>query len=123
MKKYINLIYYQPIKITNNDIINLSELLYYIIKVKEQKLECINYKNLIVISNNFKHLIICNDRINLKINDIFTNKNINLGHLVKNIKNNNNNIILYDIKNDDKNINKYKMKYLKYKGKYLCNNQ
>ena len=38
-----------PIKITNNDIINLSELLYYIIKVKEQKLDCIYYNNLIVI--------------------------------------------------------------------------
>ena len=122
MKKNINLIYYQPIKITNNDIINLSELLYYIIKVTEQNIDCIYYNNLLVVSNNFKNLIIYNNRINLKINDIFTNKNINLGHLIKNIKNDNN-IILYDIKNDDKNINKYKMKYLKYKGKYLCNNQ
>ena len=119
VKKYIHLIYFQPIKINNNDIINLSEILYHINNIKEQKLNCIYYKNLLTISNKFKNLIIFNDRINLKINDIFPNKNINLGHLVKNIKNNNNSIILHE---DYHNLNKYKMKYLKYKGKYLANN-
>lgn len=118
-KKYLNLMYYQPIKLSHNDIINLTELLYFIMKVEEQKLSCINYKKLLYVSNKFKNLIIFNERINLKINDIFIDKNINLGHLVKNIKNNNN-ITLYDT-ND--NINKYKMKYLKYKGKYLLNNK
>ena len=97
--------------------VNLSEIIYCISKVKEQKLNCIYYKNLIHISNKYKKLIIFNDRINLKINDIFTNKNMNLGHLVKNIKNNSN-IILYE---ENNNVNKYKIKYLKYKGKYLCN--
>lgn len=116
--KYVHLLYYQPIKIVNNDLIYLSELLYYFTKVNEQKLNCNNYKNLIYIANKHKNLIIFNDRINLKINDIFNNKNINLGHLVKNIKNNCN-IVLYD---ENENINKYKMKYLKYKGKYLLNN-
>lgn len=121
IKKYINLFYYQPIKIKNDDLINLSELLYFIIKVKDQKINCIHYQNLICVSNKFKYLIIFNDRINLRINDIFVNKNINLGHLVKNIKNNNINIILYE-DNNNNNINRYKMKYLKYKGKYLSNN-
>ena len=119
IKKYLNLMYYQPIKLSHNDIIDLSEVLYFIIKVDEQKITNINYRNLINVSNKFKNLIIFNNRINLKINDIFIDKNINLGHLVKNIKNNNN-ITLYDT-ND--NINKYKMKYLKYKGKYLLNNK
>jgi hypothetical protein len=118
ISKFINLLYYQPIKIENNDIINLSELLYYFTKVNEQKITCTNYKNLIHIANKHKNLIIFNDRINLKINDIFIDKNINLGHLVKNIKNNSN-IVFYD---ETENINKYKMKYLKYKGKYLLDN-
>lgn len=118
IKKYINIMFYQPIKMTCTDIINLSEILYYISKVSEQKLNNNYYRNLIFISSKFKNLLIYNDRINLKINDIFTNKNINLGYLVKNIKNNNI-VVLYE-ENDY--INKYKMKYLKYKGKYLLVN-
>ena len=54
--------------------------------------------------------MIFNDRINLKINDIFLIK-YKFRSFVKNIKNNNNNIILHE---DYHNLNKYKMKYLKY---------
>ena len=120
-KNQINLMYYQPIKISNEDIINLSEILYLLGKVKEQKINCTNYRNFIYIANKFKKLIIFNDRINLKINDIFINKNINLGHLVKNIKNNNNINFNENLNVSDDLSLKYKIKYLKYKGKYLCN--
>lgn len=118
IRKNINNMYYQPIKINNNDIINLCKLLHFASKIKEQKLSCNNYKNFIIVSNKFKHLIIYNNRINLKINDIFPSKNINMGHLVKNIKNTTE-VSLYK---EEEQLNKYKMKYLKYKGKYLSNN-
>ena len=119
IKNYISSIFYQTIKINNLDIINLSELLFYANKIDEQNILNINYKNFIFIANKFKNLIVYNNRINLKLNDIFSDKNINLGHLVKDIKNNTE-INFYQEKNNDK--YKYMMKYLKYKGKYLNNN-
>ena len=85
---YINQIFYQPIKINVEDIEDLSKILFYLKKINVQSLEDRYYNNLINISNKNTYLILFKNRINMKINNIFPNKNINLGHLVKDIKNN-----------------------------------
>lgn len=116
---YISQLFYQPIKIKADDIINLSELMYACKNIKQQNIQDSYYFEFICLSNKYKHLVIYNDRINLKINDIYLKKNINMGHLVKDIKYNNK---IYCLSNNDNQIIKYKLKYLKYKTKYLENN-
>lgn len=122
MEDYVNTIFYQPIKIKKEDYYNLGMLLFLINNAKIQEHNDIDYCKLLSFSFEYNDYIIYNNKINIRINEIFNN-NINLGKLIKDIKSNCNIISLdIDCNNHIDQINKYKIKYLKYKGKYLFKN-
>ena len=123
INKYINQIFYQTIKIKKKNLYCLGQILYYLSIIDKNNLEDKNYEKLINLIYKYKVFVIFDNKINIKINDIFYDKNINLGILLKDIKNVNININLDDNSNKlIKKINKYKIKYFKYKGKYLLSN-
>ena len=66
-------------------------------------------------------MILFNDRINIKLKELFKNVNINLGYLARDIVNMETFTITESSEMDDitATINKLKRKYYKYKGKYL----
>lgn len=121
-KNNIGKLFNNMIQLDNNDYSILSKILYNYSKIKEQNYNDINYKKLIKYGKMNTKIIIFNDRINIKLKDIFKNININLGFLARDITNEE----VISISEDTENINEYtetinklKKKYYKYKGKYL----
>jgi hypothetical protein len=92
ISKHIISIYNIPITILQNDIINISKILFLLFNVKEQNLKEISYTNFINYCNLHTHLILNSNRINIKVKECFPTLglNINLGILTKHILWNNN---------------------------------
>jgi hypothetical protein len=113
-----NKIFYNMIVLKNEELLQLSKILYYYSKIKNQNSEDKYYnKFLFYVKNNTK-LILFNDRINIRFKDIFKNININLGFMARDIINDEEISITVSDEEENK-INKLKKKYYKYKGKYL----
>ena len=80
------LLFINNINIVKNDIINLSDILYHIINIKEQNLTNSKYLHLINLCKKNKKLVIYNKKFNINIkSEYLFNYNINLGYLVKHI--------------------------------------
>ena len=129
-KSVITKIFNNPIILKENDYLKLSKILYLISKTTIQSLDNKEYFVLINYIKHNSHIILFNDRINIKIKDIFKNNNLNYGYFAKHINelSENNmisiteNNVYSDISfNDDitLKLNKLAKKYYKYKGKYL----
>jgi hypothetical protein len=84
-KESINKIFYKFIELDEIDYMKLSKIIYLISKVSIQNQEYNEYKQLIDYLKQNIHIIMLNDRINIKIKDIFKNNNLNLGFLAKHI--------------------------------------
>jgi hypothetical protein len=121
-KELIGTIFYNPIIFKNEDYRILSKILFYISKITIQSTDNNEYNKLIQLLQKYPHIILFNERINIKIKDIFKNNNINFGYLAKHINVDNititdSNEISEDIVSNT--INKLAKKYYKYKSKYL----
>jgi hypothetical protein len=123
-KEDIPKIFYNMINLDNSDYKTLSKILYYYSKIQNQNTNDEYYKKLLGILKMNSCIILFNDRINIKLKDVFKNININLGFLARDIINEEtiSVTITEDIDDTDDIINtisKLKRKYYKYKGKYL----
>jgi hypothetical protein len=123
-KEYMPKIFYNMINLNNSDYKTLSKVLHYYSKIQNQNLNDEHYKKLLGILKMNSNIILFNDRINIKLKDIFKNININLGFLARDIINEEtiSVTITEDIDDNDDIINtisKLRKKYYKYKGKYL----
>ncbi len=123
-KEDIPKIFYNMINLNNSDYKTLAKILYYYSKIQNQSLNDEFYRKLLGVLKMNSYIILFNDRINIKLKDIFKNININLGFLARDIINEENIsvTITEDIDEDNElydTINKLKRKYYKYKGKYL----
>jgi hypothetical protein len=137
MDHNINNIYLNQIIINNNEYEILGEILYRFSILKEQNLKNNEYLYLLKICKNNKHLVLFNNRVNIKLKEYFIKSNVlNLGFLAKHLNwekdidisledlsndtieklQNFNNLSLDDLKKQLIIINK---KYNKYKGKYI----
>ena len=122
----ISRIFYNPIILKNNDFNKLGKILFLISKINIQNLENTEYIKLINYLRKNLHIVLFNDRINIKIRDIFKTSQINLGFLAKHI-NDIDSIQTISISDDiciepseiTNKLNKLTIKYYKYKGKYL----
>jgi hypothetical protein len=130
-------IYLNQVIINKNDYELLGEILYRFSILKEQNLKNNEYLYLLKICKNNKHLVLFNNRINIKLKEYFIRNNVlNLGFLAKHLNwEKDIDISLEDISNDTieklENINKLSLeelkkqliiinkKYNKYKGKYI----
>lgn len=120
-KYLINSIFNNIIILEDDDYMRLSRLLYIYSKIKNQSMEDKYYRKLIHYIKENNRLILFNDRINIKLKELFKNVNINLGYLARDIVNMETFTITESSEMDDitATINKLKRKYYKYKGKYL----
>ncbi len=120
-REHILNIYNNYILLSDDDIYNLSIILYLYSRVKNQSYDDHNYKKLLKQISINNRLVLFNDRINIKFKELFKNVNINLGFLARDI--NNEEQLSISISDETENmldtINKLKKKYYKYKGKYL----
>jgi hypothetical protein len=122
----LNNIYFNNIIINSDDFEILGELLYRFSILKDQNLKNNEYLYLLQICKKNKHLILYNNRINLKLKEYFVKSNIlNLGFLAKHLNwdkdiqvslDEMNNISIEELQKQFIIINK---KYNKYKGKYI----
>jgi hypothetical protein len=122
-KNLIGSIFNNIIILEEDDYMRLSKMLYIYSKIKIQNMDDKYYHRLIqyIKGNNINRLILFNDRINIKLKDLFKNVNINLGYLARDIINEETLSITESSEIDDitMTINKLKHKYYKYKGKYM----
>ena len=144
-------IYYIPISLIINDYKIIGKLLYLLFNIIEQSINNKYYIYFIEFCNKNYKLILYNNRINIKIKELFPNIkcNLNLGILAKhltwnkelilfddtinkskiyninNFKNQytdvNNNLLEYKLYEINNKYLKYKKKYIKYKEIYLIN--
>ena len=130
----INNIYLNQIIVDKKDFEILGEILYRFSILKEQNLKNNEYLYLLKMCKNNKHLVLFNNRVNIKLREYFIKSNIlNLGFLAKHLNwekdidisledissstfENFNNLSIEDLKKQYIIINK---KYNKYKGKYI----
>lgn len=125
-KDLIPKIFYNTINLEVSDYKKLAKILFNYSKIKNQNMEDEYYKKLLFVLKMDSKLVLFNDRINIKLKELFKNININLGYLARDVVNeeiisvtiseditDNNNTINIDT------IHKLKRKYYKYKGKYL----
>lgn len=130
----INNIYLNQVIINKNDYEILGEILYRFSILKEQNLKNNEYLYLLKICKNNKHLVLFNNRINIKLKEYFIKTNVlNLGFLAKHLNwEKDIDVSLEDISNDTiENFDKLSIedlkkqfiiinkKYNKYKGKYI----
>jgi hypothetical protein len=128
-KDLIPKIFNNMINLDCADYRKLSKILYNYSRIKNQNTDDEYYKKLIGILKFDSHLVLFNDRINIKFKDIFKNININLGYMARDIVNEEtisvtisediNSDINSNINTNSNIISKLKKKYYKYKGKYL----
>jgi len=120
-KYLINNIFNNTIILEDEDYMRLSKMLYIYSKIKNQSMEDKYYRKLIHYIKENNRLILFNDRINIKLKELFKNVNINLGYLARDIVNEETFTITESSEVDEitATINKLKRKYYKYKGKYL----
>ena len=123
-KEIVSKIFYNPIILKSNDYKVISQILFIISKVTIQSTDDIQYNKLIELLKKNTHIILFNDRINMKIKDVFKNNNLNFGYLAKHINDDMNSSITITDETDSNDImtskiNKLTKKYYKYKGKYL----
>jgi len=120
-KYLINNIFNNIIILEDDDYMRLSKILYIYSKIKNQSMEDKHYRKLINYIKENNRLILFNDRINIKLRELFKNININLGYLARDIVNTETVTITESSEVDEvtATINKLKRKYYKYKGKYL----
>jgi hypothetical protein len=123
-KEDIPKIFYNMINLNNSDYKTLAKILYYYSKIQHQSLNDEFYRKLLGVLKMNSSIILFNDRINIKLKDIFKNININLGYLARDIINEESiSVTITDDIDEDNDvydtITKLKRKYYKYKGKYL----
>jgi len=120
-KEDIPKIFYNMINLNNSDYKTLSKILYCYSKIQNQNINDEYYKKLLGVLKMNSNIILFNDRINIKLKDIFKNININLGYLARDIINEEtiSVTITENVDDTDNIISKLKRKYYKYKGKYL----
>lgn len=80
----INMLY-KNIKVNKNDYKIVGKILYYYFNIKQQNILDQSYIDFILLCGYYKKLIIYNKSIDIRFNDIFNNKNINFGILIKHI--------------------------------------
>jgi hypothetical protein len=131
MDSNINNIYLNQIIVNKNDFEILGEILYRFSILKEQNLKNNEYLYLLKICKNNKHLILFNNRVNIKLKEYFIKSNVlNLGFLAKHLNwEKDIDISLEDISINIDNIDNIdelkkqfiiiNKKYNKYKGKYI----
>jgi len=119
-KEIIGKIFYNPIILKTEDYVKLSKLIYLLSKVTVQNLENPEYNKLINFLNKNSRIILFNDRINIKIKDLFKNNNLNFGFLTKHINEYTQSTISITESDENKEqLDKLTRKYYKYKGRYL----
>ena len=120
-RNLIGNIFNNMIILEEDDYMRLSRMLCIYSKIKNQTMEDKYYRKLIYYIKENNRLILFNDRINIKLKELFKNVNINLGYLARDIVNMETFTITESSEMDDitATINKLKRKYYKYKGKYL----
>ena len=120
-KNLIGNIFNNIIILEDDDYIRLSRMLHIYSKIKTQSMDDKYYRKLIYYIKENNRLILFNDRINIKLKDLFKHININLGYLARDIVNMETFTITESSEIDEvtATINKLKRKYYKYKGKYL----
>jgi len=127
-KDVIRKIFYNPIILKDNDYIKLSKIIFLISKITIQSMDNNEYIKLIKYLQKNVHIILFNDRINIKIKDIFKNNNLNFGFLAKHINDTIENtsititddiVLSGDTVDTNMEISKITRKYYKYKGRYL----
>ena len=84
-KEFIGKIFYNPIILNAEDYIKLSKIIYLLSKITVQNIENPEYNKLINYLNKNPRIIFFNERINIKIKDLFINNNLNFGFLTKHI--------------------------------------
>ena len=121
-KNLIGVIHYNTIRMDTEDYIQLSKILFLYSKIKNQSTDDKHYRKFINATKQYTRIILFNDRINIKLKELFKNININLGFLARDIVN----AETITITNESSDtcditttINNLKKKYYKYKGKYL----
>jgi hypothetical protein len=131
MDSNINNIYLNQIIVSKNDFEILGEILYRFSILKEQNLKNNEYLYLLKICKNNKHLILFNNRVNIKLKEYFIKSNVlNLGFLAKHLNwEKDIDISLEDVSINIDNIDNIdelkkqfiiiNKKYNKYKGKYI----
>lgn len=124
LKNNTSLLYDNDIKIDNTEFKKIGKIIYILTKINNQDLENKEYSDYIRILKKYDHLILYNDRINLKIKNILKNTKINLGFLAKHIISENDSIVSLSPNSDNYDELNQKLalmtkRYFKYKGKYL----
>lgn len=124
LRNNLSLFFDNIIKINKNDIKKLGKVIYILTQINEQNLDNELYNGYIKTLKKYDHLIIYNDRINLRIRNILKNTKINLGFLAKHIVSENDSIISLSPNSDDyedmsKKLQYMTNRYYKYKGKYI----
>ena len=117
-KELIGKIFYNPIILNSEDYIKLSKTIYLLSKITVQNIENPEYNKLLNYLNKHPRIIFFNDRINIKIKDLFKNNNLNFGFLTKHINEYSQPTISITDTIDD-HINTITRKYYKYKVRYL----
>ena len=118
-KETIGKIFYNPIILKTEDYVKLSKLIYLLSKITVQNLENPEYNKLINFLNKNTRIILFNERINIKIKDLFKNNNLNFGFLAKHINDYEQSTISITEVDDKEQLDKLTRKYYKYKGRYL----
>lgn len=120
-KNLIGNIFNNMIILEDADYVRISRLLYIYSKIKNQLPDDKYYQKFIHYIKQNNRLILFNDRINIKLKELFKNININLGYLARDIVHEETFTITEssDVADTTNTINKLKRKYYKYKGKYL----
>ena len=117
-------IYNNSFSLATNDLVNIGIMINLLFNIKEQNLKEENYNKFINFCNQNNKLILDNNRINLKIKEVFNLKiNLNLGYLAKHLTSNEiiNTFSFEYNDNEKKLLEKIEIltqKYLKYKNKY-----
>ena len=127
-------LYDTKISLSSEEIYHLGKIIYLLTSIEEQNTNNESYTNFLDYCSKYPHLILYENRVNLKIKEYFsyTKCHLNLGYLAKHIlyyNNDNNESISQDIinlqqtlKSTTQKYNKYKIKYYKSKDKTNPNN-
>jgi len=129
-------IYYITITLINKDYVLIGKLIYLLFNINEQSINDKYYLNFLNFCNENNKIILYDNRINIKIKELFSNIkcSLNLGILAKHLTWNKNIIVLENNSSEDELITvknkleiinikylKYKKKYMKYKNNYIFN--
>lgn len=120
-----NMLFNNSINLLEDDLEDLGKIIYLLVNIEKQDVKDKSYRRFLKFCRNNEKLILYDSRINLKIKDYFKflKININLGFLAKHLTWNDSTIISLDDDTETKSLKKEleetKLKYQKYKTKYV----